>query len=94
MQDKYFRQKSKGLCSLLLMKQFDTLSIQCIDTMKICMKEFISFVEHRQLFPYMAFVYAWIVPLWADQLLLQLLMEQFDTLPIQCRHIEHMHEGV
>ena len=39
-------------------------------------------------------VYAWIVPLWADQLLLQLLMEQFDTLRIQCRHIEHMHEGV
>ena len=24
----------------------------------------------------------------------QLLMEQFDTLQIQCRHIEHMHEGV
>ena len=42
----------------------------------------------------MAFVCAWIVPLWADQLLPQLLMEQFDTLPIQCRHIEHMHEGV
>ena len=34
------------------------------------------------------------VPSWADQLLLQLWMEQFDTLPIQCRHIEHMHEGV
>ena len=31
----------------------------------------------------MAFVYTWIVPLWADQLLLQLLMEQFDTLRIQ-----------
>ena len=30
----------------------------------------------------------------ADQLLPQLLMEQFDTLPIQCQHIEHMHEGV
>ena len=30
----------------------------------------------------------------ANQLLLQLLMEQFDTFPIQCRHIEHMHEGV
>ena len=30
----------------------------------------------------------------ADQLLPQLLIEQFDTLPIQCRHIEHMHEGV
>ena len=25
----------------------------------------------------MAFEYAWIVPLWADQVLLQLLMEQF-----------------
>ena len=22
------------------------------------------------------------------------LVEQFDTLPIQCGHIEHMHEGV
>ena len=43
----------------------------------------------------MAFVYAWIVPLWADQILPQLLMEQFDTLLIQCRHIEHnLHEGV
>ena len=31
---------------------------------------------------------------WADQALRQLLMEQFDTFPIQCRHIEHMHEGV
>ena len=30
----------------------------------------------------------------ADQLLPQLLMEHFDTLPIQCIHIEHMHEGV
>ena len=26
------------------------------------------------------------------QLLPQLLMKQFDTLPIQCRHIEHIHE--
>ena len=24
----------------------------------------------------------------------QLLMDEFDTLPIQCRHIEHMYEGV
>ena len=30
----------------------------------------------------------------ADQLLPQLLMEQFDSFLIQCRHIEHMHEGV
>ena len=58
------------------------------------MKEFIIFVELRQLFPYMACVYAWIVPLWADQLLPQLLIKQVDTLTIQCRHIEHMHEGV
>ena len=48
----------------------------------------------RQLFSYMAFVYALIVPLWADQLLPQLSMKQFDTLWIQCRHIEHIHEGV
>ena len=34
------------------------------------------------------------VPSWADQLLPQLLMEQFETLHIQYRHIEHMHEGV
>ena len=34
------------------------------------------------------------VPSWANQLIPQLLMEQFDTLPIQYRHIEHMHEGV
>ena len=33
-------------------------------------------------------------PSWADQLLPQLVMEQFDTLPIQYRHIEHMHERV
>ena len=50
------------------------------DTLNICMKEFGSqkiiltkwqLWELRQLFSYMAFVYAWIVPLWADQLLLQ-----------------------
>ena len=41
----------------------------------------------------MAFVYAKIKPSWADQLLSQLLIEQFDSLPSQCRHIEHTHEG-
>ena len=30
----------------------------------------------------------------ADQLLSQLLIEHFDTLPTQFRHIELMHEGV
>ena len=34
------------------------------------------------------------VPSLTNLLLPQLLMEQFDTLPIQYRHIEHMHEGV
>ena len=34
------------------------------------------------------------MPSLANQLQPQLLMEQFDTLPSQCRHIEHMHEGV
>ena len=42
----------------------------------------------------MAFVYASIVPSWADQLLPQLLIEQFDILSSQFRHIEQMHEGV
>ena len=40
------------------------------------------------------YAYAIIGHTWADQLLPQLLMEQFDTFPIQCRHIEHMHEAV
>ena len=40
------------------------------------------------------YVYAIIDHTRADQLLLQLLMEQFDTFPTQCRHIGHMHEGV
>ena len=40
------------------------------------------------------YAYAIIGHTQANQLLPQLLMDQFDTLPIQCRHIEHMHEGV
>ena len=40
------------------------------------------------------YAYAIIDHTQADQRLPQLLMEQFDTFPIQCRHIEHMHEGV
>ena len=34
------------------------------------------------------------MPSWADQLLPQLLIEQFDTFPLQYRHIKHIHEGV
>ena len=37
-------------------------------------------------------MHRWCLNSWADQLLLQLLMEQLDTLPLQCRHIEHLHE--
>ena len=86
------------------MEQFDTLPIQYRHIEHtVCMKEFgsekiifdkMTAVRTRQFFTYMAFVYAWIASLWADQLLSQLLMEQFDALPLQCRHIEHMHEGV
>ena len=50
--------------------------------------------ELRQFFLNKAIVYALMAPSWTDQLLPHLLMEQFDTLPIQYRHIEHMHEGV
>ena len=45
----------------------------------------------------MAFVYAYIVSLWADHILPQLLLEQFEILHSQCRYcryIEHVHEGV
>ena len=40
------------------------------------------------------YAYAIIVQTSVDQLLPQLLLEQFYTLPIQCRLIEHMHEGI
>ena len=40
------------------------------------------------------YAYAIIGHTLADQLLPQLSMEQFDTFPMQCRHIEHMPEGV
>ena len=40
------------------------------------------------------YAYAIIVHTEADQLLPQLLIEQFDTLPIQCSHIEHKHEEI
>ena len=40
------------------------------------------------------YAYAITVHTRPDQLQPQLLIEQFDTLSIQYRHIEHMHEGV
>ena len=40
------------------------------------------------------YAYAIIVHTQADQFLPQLVLEQFHTLPKQCRLIEYMHEGV
>ena len=39
-------------------------------------------------------MYALTVPKLADQLVPELLVKQFNTLPKQCRHIEHMHKWV
>ena len=41
---------------------------------------------------YRVYAYAMLVHTQAFHLLPQLLMEQLDTLPSQCRAIEHMHE--
>ena len=68
----------------------------CTDSTKIFFSKLRSAGLNYNLpiLPNKVFVYAKMVPSWADQLLLQLLMEQFDTLPIQCRHIEDIHEGI
>ena len=84
----------------LLLEQFDTLPIQYRHIEHMHEGVWLTKINFGQkyscekLFPYMAFVYALIVLLRANQLLPQLLMKQFDTLSIQCRHIEHMHEVV
>ena len=79
------------------------LCLYNVDTLNICVEEFglekiifdkMTAVRTYTIFPNKVFIYAQMVPSWADQLLPQLLMEQFDTFPIQCRHIEHTHEGV
>ena len=97
--------RADQLLPQLLMEQFDTFPIQCRHIEH--MHEGVWFRKNNFLqndsdenldnfSPLLlyCFFYAWIVPLWADQLLPQLLMEHFDTLLLQCRHIEHMHEGV
>ena len=43
---------------------------------------------------YRVYAYAFLLHTRAYQLLPQLWIEQFDTLPSQCRHIEHKHERV
>ena len=54
----------------------------------------ISLCSSKWLFYIGFYAYAIIVHTRANQLLPQLLIERFDTFPIQCRHIEHMDEGV
>ena len=54
----------------------------------------ITAVRAQTIFHLYGFCICMIVPLWADPLLPQLLMEQFDILQLQYRHIEHMHEEV
>ena len=53
-----------------------------------------SLCSSKWLFNIGFYAYAIIGHTRADQLLPQLLMEQFDTFPMQYRHVEHMHEGV
>ena len=71
MQDKYFKQKSKGK-GLILLELFPLVVLN----------------------GFYIGLYANLDHTWADQLLPQLLIKQFNTLPTQCRHIEHMHDGV
>ena len=70
------------------------LCLYNVNTLNICMKKFGSqkiiltkwqLWELRQLFPYMAFVYAWIVPLWADRQIKSYYSFWWSNL-ILCRH--------
>ena len=45
--------------------------------------------EQTNYLPSIAFAYAYIEHSWADQLLPQLLIEHFDSLPSLCKHFEH-----
>ena len=76
------------------MKQFDTSPIQYRHIEHMHDRQNDSYENLDIFITDMAFVYAWVVPLLADQLLPQLLVEPFDTLPLQSRHIDHMHKGV
>ena len=87
----------------LLMEQIDTLRVQCrhIEHMHegvwLRQNNFLQNDSCENL-DYISLIRLLYNHRWylhgADQLLLLLLMEEFDTLPIHCRHIEHMHEGV
>ena len=82
------------------------LCVHNVDILNICMKEFglqkilltkWQLWELRQFFRIVSqrgYPCSIIVHTRADQLLPQILIEHFDTLPTQCRQIKHMHEGV
>ena len=83
------------------------LCLHNADTLNICMKEFgtekniidkmaamRTLTFFRLVSTKRGYACSMIVHIRADQLLPQLLMELFDTLYIQCKHIEHMHERV
>ena len=80
------------------MEQFDALPIECrcIEHMHegVWFKFFFGQNYSYENLDNFSLIGLATVPLWADQLLPQLLMQQFDTLPLQCRCIEHMHEGI
>ena len=77
-----------------------------VDTMRICMKLFgsqksivdkLTAMRTRYLFRLVfnsGHACAVIVHTWADEHSTHILMEFFDTFPTQCRHMEHMNEGV
>ena len=98
--------RADQLLSQLLIEHFDTLPTQCrhiehmhegvwfqksiIDKMAaMSTLTFFRFVSTKRVNACFMIVHTR-----ADQLLPQLLIEHFDTLPTQCRHIEHMHEGL
>ena len=83
------------------------LCLHNADTLNICMKEFCTqkniidkmaamrtLTFFRLVSTKRGYACSMIVHTPVDQHLAQLLMELFDTLYTQCKHIEHMHEGV
>ena len=75
--------------NLLMVERQDPDNCIRFQTQERCALEIAAYV-----FNIGFYAYAIIGHTRADHLLPQLLMEQFDTLPIPCRHIEHMHKGV
>ena len=96
--------RANQLLPQLLIEHFDTLPTQCIHIKhmhegvwypkniidKMAAMRTLTFF--RLVSTKRGYACSMIVHTRADQLLPQLLMELFDTLYTQCKHIEHMHE--